>query len=54
MSTRLFFVLREQDLHDAADLLVAADDRVELALSRQLGEVTSVAFERHVLLLGVL
>jgi hypothetical protein len=27
-----------QDLHHAADLLVAADDRVELALLRELGE----------------
>ena len=33
MSTGLFLVRRRQDLDDAADLLVAADDRVELALA---------------------
>ncbi len=43
-----------QHLDDAADLLVAADDRVELALARQLGEVAAVALERLVLALGVL
>ena len=32
-----------EDLHDAADLLVAADDRVELALAGELGEVLRVA-----------
>ncbi len=31
MSTGLFLVRRAQHLDDAADLLVAADDRVELA-----------------------
>ena len=43
-----------QHLDDAADLLVAADDRVELALARQLGEVAAVALERLVLALGIL
>ncbi len=43
-----------QHLDDAADLLVAADDRVELALARLLGEVAAVPLERLVLLLGVL
>ena len=42
-----------QDLHGAADLLVAADDRVELALARKLGEVAGVALERVVLAFGV-
>ena len=32
ISTGLFLVRRRQHLDDAADLLVAADDRVELAL----------------------
>ena len=40
-----------QDLDDAADLVVAADDRVELALPGEIGEVAAVAFERLVLLL---
>ena len=35
-----------QHLNDAADLLVAADDRIELALARELGEVAAVALER--------
>ena len=43
-----------EHLDDAADLLVASDDRVELALARVLGEVAAVALERLVLLLGVL
>ena len=43
-----------QHLDDAPDLLVAADDRVELALAGVLGEVAPEALERLVLLLGVL
>ena len=41
-----------EDLDDAADLVVAADDRVELAVARLLGEVAAVALERLDLLLG--
>ena len=41
-----------QHLDGAADLLVAADDRVELALAGQLGEVARVLLERLVLALG--
>ena len=37
-----------EDLDDAADLLVAADDRVELALLGERGEVASVLLERLV------
>ena len=43
-----------QHLDDAADLLVAADDRIELVLARQRGQVAAVALERLVLALGVL
>ena len=43
-----------QHLDDAADLLVAADDRIELALARELGEVAAVALERLVRALGIL
>ena len=43
-----------EHLDDAADLLVAADDRVELALLGALGEVDRVALERLEALLGVL
>ena len=42
-----------EHLHHAAHLVVAADDRVELALARQLGEVAAVLLERLVALLGV-
>ena len=43
-----------QHLHHPADLLVPSDDRVELALGRQLGQVPSVAFQRLVGALRVL
>ncbi len=43
-----------QHLDDAADLLVAADHRIELALARQLGEIAAVALERLVGAFGVL
>jgi len=42
-----------KNLHHPSDLVIAADDRVELALSRQLREVASVLFERLVLVLWV-
>ena len=37
-----------QDLDDAADFLVAADDRIELALRGELGEVAPVLLQRLV------
>ncbi len=43
-----------EHLDDAADLVVAPDDRVELALLGLLGEVAAVLLERHVLVLGAL
>jgi hypothetical protein len=43
-----------QHLDDAADLLVAADHRIELVLARQRRQVAAVALERLVLALGVL
>jgi len=48
-------VLRAPGKHldDAADLLVAADDGIELALARQLRQVLGIALERLVLLLGI-
>ena len=42
-----------QDLDDPADLLVAADDRVELAVAGVLGEVPAVLLQGLVGLLGV-
>ena len=42
-----------QDLNDAADLVVAADHRVELALARPVGEVEAVFHQGLALLLGV-
>ncbi len=43
-----------EDLHDAADLGIAADDRVHLAVSRQLDQVAAIALERLVLVFGAL
>ena len=43
-----------QDLDRAADLVVAADDRVELALAGALGEVDRVLLERLALAFGLL
>ncbi len=43
-----------QHLDDSADLLVPADDRVELALAGFLGQIPAVLLQRLVLLLGVL
>jgi hypothetical protein len=43
-----------EHLHDAADLVVAADDRIELAAARDLGEIAPIFRERLVLRLGIL
>ena len=48
ISTGLFLVRATEHLDDAADLLVAADDRVELALPGQRGQVAAVLLERLV------
>ena len=40
-----------EHLDDAADLLVAADHRIELSLARRVGEVARVALQRLVLVL---
>ena len=48
ISTGLFLVLRERIWIDAADLGVAADDRVELAAARLGDEVAAVLLERLV------
>ena len=42
-----------EHLDHAADLVVAADDRVELALAGELGQVAAVLLERLVAVLGV-
>jgi hypothetical protein len=51
--TGLFFVRPGEDLDDAADLVVAADDRVELASPRP-GEVAAELLERLVGVFGAL
>ena len=43
-----------EHLDGAADFLVAADDRVELALARRLGEVAGIFLQRVVAVLGAL
>ena len=43
-----------QDLHDPLDLLLAADDRVELGLAGELGQVAAELVEHHRPLRGLL
>ena len=43
-----------QDLDDAADFVVAADDRIELARARALGQVEGVLLQCFALALGLL
>ena len=43
-----------EHLHAAADFLVAADDRIELALAGGFNQVAAVAFERLIRVFGVL
>ena len=47
------FALAGQDAHDVADLLVAADHRVQLLLARQLHQVLAVLFQYVVGVFGV-
>ena len=42
-----------QHLHDAADFLVAADDRIDLALARQGGQVAAILLQRLELVLRI-
>src|SRR6185436_9531993 len=41
-----------QNLDDAANLFIAANHRIELTLTRRVGEITGVALQRLVLILG--
>ena len=50
---RIVLRAARQHLHHAADFLVAADDRVNLPLPRQRGEVAPVFFERLKFALGI-
>ena len=54
ISTGLFFVRRREHLDHAADLLVAADHRVELPGLGGLGQVAAELLERLVAALGIL
>src|ERR1035437_9313910 len=51
---RVVFRAARQHLDHAADLLVTADDRIELPLPRHLGEVARELLQRLVLVLGIL
>ena len=51
---RIVLGAARQHLDHAADLVVAADHRIELALARELGQVAAVALERLVRGLGIL
>src|SRR5207245_7180420 len=50
---RIVLGAAREHLDHAPDLLVAADDRVDLALAREVGEVAAVLFERLVLAFGI-
>ena len=49
---RIVLRAARQHLDGAADFLVAADDRVELALARRFGEVAGVFLQRVILVFG--
>jgi hypothetical protein len=51
---RIVLGATRQDLHHPADLLVAADDGVELALARDIGEIAREALQCLVLALRIL
>ena len=51
ISTGLFLVRRRQHLDGAADFLVAADHRIELAVARQFGQIAGIFLQR---VIGVL
>ena len=50
---RVIFRFAREDAHDVADLLIAADDRVHLALAGTLDEIGAVLFQRVIGVLGV-
>ena len=50
----IIFRAAREHLHHAADFLVAADDRINLALLRERGEVATVFFQRLEFRLGIL
>ncbi len=49
---RIVLGAARQHLHGAADFLVAADDRIEFALARGLGEIAGVFLQRVIGVLG--
>ncbi len=51
---RIIFRAAGEHLDDAADFFVAADDGIELAAARLLGQIASVALQRLVLGFGIL
>ena len=51
---RIIFRAARQNLHDAADFIVAADHRIELAAPREFDQVAPVLFERSESRFGIL
>ena len=51
---RIIFGAAREDLHDAADFLVAADDRIEFGAASQIGEIAGVFLQRGVRGFGIL
>ena len=50
---RIVFRAAADDLDDAFDLLVAADDRIKLVLFRQIGEIATEVLEGRILVVVV-
>ncbi len=51
---RIVLGAAREHLHHAADFFIAADDRIELAATRLLGQIARVALQRLVLRFGIL
>src|SRR5215510_13160463 len=51
---RIVFRTPRKDLNHAPNFLISSNDRIELSLSRKIGQVTRVALERLVFLFRIL
>ena len=51
---RIVFGATRKDLHDAADLIVASDHRIDFSAPRQLRQIAAVFLERLIFAFGIL
>ena len=51
---RIVFRPARKHLHHAPDFVIASDDRIDLALPRQLGQIAPVFLQRLIFSLGIL